>query len=358
MTSARVRAVLEAGAGYPLRASAEDPDAIRLSANENRLGAPPAAVEAIRDAAEGCWAYPEAVPQGLREAIADAVGVERDMIRLGNGSDELLDLACTAFFDPGDRVVIPTPTFSVYELVARLNGLEPAFVGLDAPSFDWPVADLRAAIESAEGAFLCRPNNPTGTALGRADLAELLEADATVVVDEAYVDFELESVAPWAASYDNLVVTRTFSKLYGLAGLRIGYAVADPARVDTLGVVRPPYSVNRPAQAAARAALDADAFVERTRRTVAEGRRRLREALEDLGFGVVPSTANFLLVSTAPVGYDAPTLVADLEAEGILIRDVSGFRGLDDRWVRITVGRPEENERLMATLADLTGTNR
>ncbi|MFP4628437.1 MAG: histidinol-phosphate transaminase [Halobacteriales archaeon] len=358
MISERVRSVIEAGSAYPLDVAAAPAEAVRLNANENPLGPPPGAVEAIRATAPDCWRYPEAVDQPLREAIAASVGVDPSRVRLTNGSDELLELVCTALFDPGDRVVIPTPTFGVYELAARLNGLEPTAVELDAPAFDWSSVDLPGALASADGAFVCRPNNPTGTGPAREAVAELLETGKPVVLDEAYVEFEGDSLAGWTTSYDNLVVARTFSKFYGLAGVRVGYAVAAPEVVETLGVVRSPYSVNRPAQAAARAALADEAYPERVRRHVRTERDRLRGALEDLGMTVVPSATNFLMASTDPLGLDAASLVADLEAEGILLRDLAGHRGLDGTWVRVTVGRASENDRFITALRELVTSNR
>ncbi|MFW6448907.1 MAG: histidinol-phosphate transaminase [Halobacteriota archaeon] len=358
MTSNRVRAVIEAGAAYPLDVASAPEDAVRLNANENPLGPPPAAVEAIRESAPSCWRYPEAVDQPLREAIAASLGVRAERVRLTNGSDELLELVCTAFFDPGDRVAIPVPTFSVYELAARLNGLEPTFVELGAPRFDWSSVDLSAALAKADGIFLCRPNNPTGTGPSREAVSELLETGKTVVLDEAYVEFADDSLVELTDECDNLVVARSFSKFYGLAGVRVGYAVAAPSRIETLGVVRSPYSVNRPAQAAARAALGAEGYPERVRQHVRSERDRLRAALGDLGLSVVPSSTNFLMASTAPLGLDAPTVVSGLESAGILIRDLTGHRGLDDTWLRVTVGRSSENDRFLTALRELVDTER
>ncbi len=358
MISERVKDVLEAGAAYPLEETATPQDALRLHANENRLGPPDSAVEAIREVAPSCGRYPPAVDNPLRRAIATTLDLEPEMVRLANGSDELLDLVGTAFFDPGDRVVIPTPTFGVYELAARLNGLTPLFFDLEPPRFAAPQPELVAACSEASGAFICRPNNPTGRAIDRDQLHAILETETTVVLDEAYVEFEGDSLVNWVDTYDNLIITRTFSKFYGLAGLRIGYAIASPDRIDTLGVVRSPYSVNRPAQAAALAAIHDDGFAERTRSMIDTERERLRSALDDLGFEVVPSSANFLLASTATHDLDGPALVSALAGEDVLIRDVSGFRGLDGSWVRITVGTPSENGRLITTLSHVLDSDR
>lgn len=356
MNSRNVEDVLEAGAAYPLHESEPDPNAISLHTNVNPFGTPPAAVDAIVESAAESWKYPAQAPRQLRGAIAEDVGLAVENVRLGNGSDQLLDLVCSAFLDPGERVVIPTPTFGVYELVVRLNGLEPAFVDITPPAFEWEVDELTEAIEDADAAFICRPNNPTGTSIDRDGLATLLETGRLIVVDEAYADFETETVADWVETYDNLIVTRTFSKLYGLAGLRIGYGLAHPKRIDTLGIVRGPYSVNRPAQAAALAALTDGKFVENTIAAIREGRERVTTALESIGFDVVPSQANFILASPMPCGVDGPALVEALADRDIIIRDVSGFRGLNEEWVRISIGRTEQNERLISAITDIIDT--
>lgn len=358
MISNRVKAVLEAGAAYPLDVGEHDPDALRLNANENRLGPPQSAIDAIRESAASSWRYPDAVNQPLRRAIADHLGLTPDMIRLGNGSDELLDVICTAFFDPGDRVVVPVPTFSVYELEARLNGLEPVFVDRSPPTFEAPGSELVAACSDAEGVFICRPNNPTGTVIAEDLLHAILETGVTVVLDEAYVEFGAESYVEWVRTYDNLIVTRTFSKFYGLAGVRIGYAVATADRIDTLGIVRSPYSVNRPAQAGALAAVRDEGYATQTRTTIRDQRARLATALRDRGIEVVDSMANFLLISPRPLGLSGSTLTTRLEEAGILIRDVSQFRGLNEDWARITVGTPSENGRLITVLDELVPTDR
>lgn len=355
MISRRVDALVEADAAYPLRSADDDREVVRLSANENPLGPPDAAVNAIAEAAADCWRYPSQAPRHLRTAIADAVGLDREYVRLGNGSDELLDLICRAFFDPGDRIVIPTPTFSVYELAARLHDLDITFVDAEPPTFAWEVSRLRTPLENAAGIFLCRPNNPTGFTLERNHLLELLDTDALVVVDEAYVDFTDDSVASWVRDNDNLLVTRSFSKLYGLAGVRIGYALANPDFVDTLGIVRPPYSVNRPAQAAALAALGDKAYVREVRRTIAAERERVAERLRELDVAVRPSDVNFLLVSPEVRGLSGSDLAELLAKRGVEIRDLAGVRGISEEWARITIGRPADNDRLLEAVTEIVG---
>lgn len=347
--------MIEAGIAYPLATSSEDEEKelVKLCSNENPYGPAPKAVEVIKQEAEEVGEYPESVSRELKEAIGEYVGVNPVRVCVGNGSDEVMDLVCKATMNPNDTVLIPIPTFSQYELASRANAMSLNFVELN--DYRWNTEDLVEGMEEAELVFIGRPNNPTGNSIDDEGLKDLLETGKMVVVDEAYGEFSDYTVVDWVQDYDNLLVLRTFSKSFGLAGLRIGYGIGDPELVRALERVRPPFSVNRLAQKAAIAALDNVDFMEETRKKIIEGRKYLRTELEELGFKTLPSDANFLMTTPTSLDMDASDLCNYLSREGILIRNLSGFRGAGSEWVRITVGKPDQNKRLINTLKKLIG---
>lgn len=354
MLSKRVREMISSGDAYPLASSYKvDREMVKMCSNENPFGASPKAVEAVKSEAENINKYPKSTSGDLKEAIADSLGVNPLQICVGNGSDELMDLSCKAFLDPGDTVLIPVPTFSQYALAAKANAMKTKSVQMK--DFRLNANELVEAMSDCEMIFLARPNNPTGRSLSEEGLRKLLDTGKMIVVDEAYGDFSGDSVVDFISDYGNLLVLKTFSKAYGLAGLRVGYGMAGKDLVEGLERVRPPFSVNRIAQKAALAALKDEEFLEKTLNTVREGRKYLTNRLEELGFKVIPSEANFLMVSPAPLGSDANELCKYLEDRGIMIRNLSGFEGVGARWVRITVGKESENKRLIEVLTKRYG---
>lgn len=355
MISERVRKMIEAGAAYPLATSSEkeEKDFIKLCSNENSRGPSPKAVEAVREGADEIGQYPESSSLELKEAISEYMGVEPFQICVGNGSDEVMDLAYKAFTDPGDKVLVPIPAFSQYELASRVNALVPKFVELK--DFKWNSKDLLEEIDDVEAVFIGRPNNPTGNSIDEKGLKKLLETGKMIIVDEAYGEFANYSVTDWIENYDNLLVLRTFSKIFGIAGLRIGYGMGNIELIEALQRVRPPFSVNRLAQKAAISALEDMDFVEESRKMILEEREKLREELEKLNFEVLPSDANFLMATPSPLGMDAADVCDYLSQKGILIRNLAGFRGAGPEWVRITIGTPEQNKRLIEALKKLGG---
>ena len=342
-------------AGRPLEALAADlglPDLVRLSANENPLGASPRVIEAIVREAPRAHLYPDAGSTELRNALASRLGIAADQIIVGNGADELIVLLGWAVLDPGDEVVVPDPSFEPYVSVSLLMGAEPRL----SPLVDYTVDlddVLRRVTERTKAIFLCSPHNPATTIVRRGPLLRFLDAlgpdPPLVVLDEAYRDFcddpDYPDGVELLARYPRIVVVRTFSKVAGLAGLRVGYAVARPEVIERLNRVRPPYNVNRLAQVAARAALDDREHMERTRRSVREEREYLAHELARLGYPSPPSHANFLLVR---VGDDAAVIRERLLRAGVLVRDGAsvGFPG----HLRISIGTREMNDRILSAL--------
>ena len=326
---------------------------IKLNTNENPYPPSPKALEALRAAAgDSLRLYPDPECTELRAAIAAAHGLSPEQVFPGNGSDEVLAFCFQAFFDPDRPVRFADITYTFYAVYASYFGLTPELVPL-AEDFTLPVADLLAP--GCGGVVLANPNAPTGLAVELADIRRILEAhrDQVVLVDEAYIDFGGASADVLVPEYDNLVVVRTLSKGHALAGLRVGYALAQPDLIAALKCVRDSinsYTVDRAAQAAAEASLrDAAYFQERTAQVV-RTRQRTALALRDMGFAVTDSQANFLFVRHPQV--PAKTLLDGLRERGILVRWFDRPRIRD--YLRITVGTDGEMDALTAALKELT----
>ena len=335
------------GAEEVARELGVDPaELIELSSNENPHGPSPAAVEAIREAADAVSAYPKASHADLTEAIADHWGVDAEQVWVSPGADGALDYLSRAMLEPDDRVLTPSPGFAYYAMSARYHHATVAEYDLSKDEDFAQTAD--AVLDAYDGeriVYLTTPHNPTGAEFSREAIRELAEsvADHTLlVVDEAYAEYsERPTSIELVDEYDNLAVTRTFSKAYGLAGLRIGYAVAPPEWGAAYAKVNTPFAASELACRAALAALDDDEHLERT----VESARWAREYLRDeLAARTWESAGNFVL---AEVG-DATAVTEAAKREGVLVRDCGSF-GLPD-CVRISCGTREETERAVEIL--------
>jgi len=322
---------------------------IKLNTNENPYPPSPRVLEALRAALDASVRlYPDPEATALRARVAQVYGIRPDHVLVGNGSDELIALLLRAVIDPGDRVAFPVPTYSLYETMVAAQG--GAAVKVPFPDdFALPegVATARARLT-----FLCNPNSPSGTLVPLPAIERLARSvDGILVVDEAYVDFSHTNALGLVGKLDNVVVLRTLSKSFSLAGLRIGLAFAVPALLAGLRVVKDSYNVNRLSQVAAEAALSdmpaMEANVARVRRT----RAALTAGLERLGFRVLPSEANFVLARRP--GEDLAPLAAALAARDILVRHFA-VPGLADAF-RISVGTDEEIGALLTALGALVG---
>ena len=328
--------------------------AVKLASNENPLGPSPRAVEAIHEIAASVHVYPDGGAARLREALAKRLCVEPDRLVFGCGGDEVLGLVAKVFLGPGDECLYAWPSFAMYPIYTASMGAESVQVPLDADLVHDLPAMARAVTERTRVVIVCNPNNPTGTSVGAAAFdafVESLPPDVVLLVDEAYGEYAVRDDFPdalgWVERRPGTVVMRTFSKIYGLAGLRIGYAVADPELAGWLERTRHPFNVSLVAEAAALAALDDRAHVERSRAVTREGVEFLTRELAALGIEVWPTDANFLLARTGPGTHDA------LLREGVIVRPLGGF-GMPDH-VRITIGTRAENERLLEALRRVRG---
>lgn len=332
-------------------------DIVKLASNENALGPSPAAVEAIRRASDSVNLYPEGSCHDLRSALASHLGVSADALVFGAGSDEIIHLLGLALLEPGDEVIQGDPTFSRYEAAAVLAQAPCVKIGLR----DWrhDMEAIRQAVTPRTRMFfIANPNNPTGSYVTRSEMDAFLGSlpDRCIVcMDEAYFEFVDAPDYPDSFRYigmgANVVVLRTFSKIHGLAGLRIGYAVARPEIVAAIEQVREPFNVNHLAQVAALAALSDAQHVSRSRDAVTSGRAKMTDALNALGLTVWPSQANFVWVDVHRSGR---TVFEALLRRGVIVRTGDAFGA--DTFLRITVGTPEQNDRLIEALKGVLAT--
>jgi histidinol-phosphate aminotransferase len=333
---------------------------LKLASNENPLGPPPGAVAAARAAAAELGWYPDGSAWALKQAIARRLAVDPAQVTVGNGSNDVLVLLAEAFLAPGLEAVYSEYAFLLYGLIIGASGatarVAPALPAGQPGELGHDLAAMRERVgPSTRIVFIANPNNPTGTWLTATALrgfVESLPPEVLVVVDEAYCEYvstpDYPDCSRWLAEFPNLVVTRTFSKAYGLAGLRIGYALSHPDVAELLNRIRQPFNVSLPGQRAAIAALADDDHLRRSRELNDHGLEQLANGLRELGFRPLPSLGNFLLVE---VGDCAGTLYQGLLRQGVIVRPVANY-GLP-RHLRITTGLPEQNRRLLDALAQL-----
>ncbi|MFN3286129.1 MAG: histidinol-phosphate transaminase [bacterium] len=343
--------------GRRAAAPVEGSPQVHLASNENPLGPSPLALEALARASSQWARYPDDECTDLREALAARLGVPTECLAVGAGSSGLLKLLAEAYLEPGRSVVYAWPSFPMYRIVARLQEAQEVPVPLDGHGRH-DLARMAEAARRASLVVMCNPNNPTGTYVSGAELAAFLDrmpGDALVVLDEAYAEFARAAATDypdgvrWVREGRRVAVLRSFSKVYGLAGLRVGYLVAPPEVVEAVGRVREPFQVSAPAQAAALAALADEAHVGRTLQVVAEGRQRLQQLAEQLRLPSYPSVANFVWLD---VGLPAEQVAAELLRRGVLVRP--GPSGTT--WVRVSVGTSEELSRFEGALRQVLAT--
>jgi histidinol-phosphate aminotransferase len=327
---------------------------VKLASNENPLGPPPKAVEILKENAGEVSVYPDNDARELRSEIADYTGLDEKNIIVGNGSDEVLELTVKLFLDKGDEAIIPIPTFSVYNSLVKIYAGKPVYVPLD-DGFNFNVDKIIENIsKKTKLVFICSPNNPSGSVLSEDGLLKILEEDVVVVLDEAYAEFSDVSNIGKVSDYENLIVTRTFSKAFGLAGLRIGYGAADDRIIDYMFRVKTPFSVNLLAQKAAIAALKDREHLKKTVELVRRERDNLISMLGKLPkIAVYPSQANFVLINMRESGMSSRKIVDALLRKGVIVRDCSSFYGMDEYHIRVSIGKPEENKRFFEAFSAL-----
>jgi len=329
----------------------------RLSANESPWGPFPEVVEAMKAALDGLNRYPDGACNELRALLAEQLGVDAESLVFGNGSCELLMLLGQILMGPGRHAVIPHPSFVMYRAIALAQGAP--FTAVDLPGLDYDLeAMVRAVREDTSVLIVCNPNNPTGSHVGAEELLSLLRripGNVAIVLDEAYREFvtpakQIDTVA-WLEGFPNLILLRTFSKIFGLAGLRVGYGIAAPEIVQALDKVRQPFNVDSLAQVAATTSLRLPARLEERRRMVAAERTRMEKRLAALGVAFHRGEANFVLVDVTGLGVPGPEAAQALLERGVLTR--SGYAMGCPGWIRVTIGEAEENDMFLAVLSEL-----
>jgi histidinol-phosphate aminotransferase len=332
-------------------------NAIKLASNENPLGPSPLAVAAAQAVLQDIARYPEGGGHMLAQRLAEKHALDRECITLGNGSNDVLDLIARVFLTPEHSAVYAEYAFAVYPIVVLAAGAQarvaPAHDGSRGPAYGHDLAAMLEMVDhTTRVVFIANPNNPTGTWLAESELEDFigsLPAHVMVVVDEAYFEYVSHATYPdtsrWLERFPNLIVTRTFSKAYGLAGLRVGYALSHPAVANLLNRVRHPFNVNMAAQAAALAALDDNEHLDRSIRYNHEGMFQLLTGAARLGLDAIESAGNFLTVDT---GRSALEVYNALLQEGVIVRPVANY-GMPNH-LRVTIGRTDENARFLAAL--------
>lgn len=314
---------------------------VRLDTNTNVLGSNPAAAEYLRTHTWDLNGYPDTYSGSLRSALGELYGLDPDTIIAGNGSDEMLDVIFKTFTNWGDNTAVPFPSYSLYDYFVKSNGGKAIMVDL-TDDFQLDVDSMVRT--GAKVTIVPSPNNPTGNSFRQKDLEDLIARfDGIVVVDEAYAEYSGEGMIGKVAEFDNLVVTRTFSKAYAMAALRVGYMASNPKLAEMMMCVKIPYSLNAVSEGAAVAAVRDQDFIRRSVDLVTEQRPKLIAGLEKLGFEVFPSDSNFVL-ARSPI--DHKVLVDGLRERNVLIRDF-GAKRRTENCVRPTVGTAELNALLL-----------
>jgi len=330
-------------------------EVIKIASNENPLGPSPKAIEAVRKSLSSVNRYPDSNGFYLKKKLAKFFNLKPLNIALGNGSDELIEIIIKAFVEDDEHVITADSTFLEYKIISSVKNR--AVVTVPLRYFKYDLGAIKGKInERTKLVFIANPNNPTGTYVTKYEMEEFfkgLPEGFLVVLDEAYDAFVDVDDFPNSLSYikrRNVLVLKTFSKAYGLAGLRIGYALGNPELISYLERARQPFNVNSFAQAAAAAALDDKKFFNKTRRLILDGKKYLYESLGQLGIAYIPSVANFILID---VNRDCVSVFKEMLNDGVIVRDMRQY-GLKN-FIRVTIGTKKENERFIKVLRKVLG---
>ncbi len=328
---------------------------IKLASNENPFGPSPKALAAIQEAAKQLHLYPDGNAFYFKQKLAAKLEVEPANVILGNGSNEIIEFLGHALLGPGDEIVVSEYCFAIYPIVAKMLGASVIVVPAKNHGHDLR-AMFKAITPRTKAVFVANPNNPTGTLASNEEVMELVNGvpdHAVLVMDEAYIEF-LEKPLDLVPTIkrgekQNLILMRTFSKIYGLAGTRVGYGIAHPDFISALEKIRQPFNINSLAQAGGLAALDDVDHVRRTRENNFVGKNFLEKELAEMGLETVPTFANFILVRAG----DGQRVFEQLQKQGVIVRPMGGYKLPE--YIRISIGTPEENARCVATLKKILG---
>lgn len=334
-------------------------DIIKLGSNENPAGASPEAIESVKKEADLMAQYPESNLEDLKVKIANHAGVKASNIIVGgDGADEILDVLGKTLIDPGDEFIVPIPSYMYYEFTLKIQGGVPAYAKWNVEENKLDVNSVIDAItDKTKIIFLCTPNNPTGGLISKEDIKKVLEStDALVVVDEAYFEFSDVNNVDLLADYNNVLILRTFSKVLGLAGMRIGYAISNPEFIEYMHRVKPVFSLTKLSYVAALATLGNGEYIKKSTEISIQSREFLNDNMSKFDkLTVYDSKANYILVDVRKTGMNSTEFAQELLKKGVIVRDCKSFKGLDDYWIRVSVGTLEEDKRFIKILQSIIG---
>ncbi len=330
---------------------------IRMGSNENPLGPSPKAIESLKKNLNQINTYPESNIDDLKIKIASYAGVSPEEVVVGgDGADEILDVLAKTLIEPGDEYIIHPPSYMYYEYTFNVYGALPVYARWDIGKNR---LDLNSVLESisprTKVIFLCTPNNPTGGLIDKNDIKTILEStDALVVVDEAYWEFSEVNNIELLEEYENLFILRTFSKVMGLAGMRIGYGIGHREFIEYMHRVKPVFSLIKLSYIAASATLDDSEYIKQSTKLSIESREFLYDEMSKIpSIKVFESLSNYLLVDIRNTGMNSKEISEELMKKGIIVRDCSSFRGLDEYYIRVSVATPKENEKFIKVLKNI-----
>ena len=332
---------------------------IKLGSNENPIGPSKKVVEAIKGNLHLISQYPETNLEELKEKLALYSGVDSSNIIIGgDGADEILDVLGKTLIEPGDEFIVPLPSYMYYEFTLKIHGGVPVYAKWDMEKNKLDVDSIISSLsEKTKIIFLCTPNNPSGTLIDKEDIKRVLEStDALIVADEAYFEFSEVNNVDLLKDYDNLLLLRTFSKVFGLSGMRIGYAISNPEFIEYMHRVKPVFSLTKLSYVAASAVLDDEEYIKKSIEIGIQSREFLYENMSKFDkLEVYPSKSNYLLVGVKKTGMTSSEFAEELLKRGVIVRDCASFKGLDEYWIRVSVGTMEEDARFIEILEELIG---
>ena len=333
-------------------------DIIKLGSNENPWGPSPKAMEAIKDEIESINRYPESQLHELVAEIAQYSDVEDSQVIIGgDGADEIIDVLAKTFIDDGDEFIVPLPSYMYYEYLLKQYGAVPVYARWDLDENKLDVDSIFEAIsDKTKMIFLCSPNNPTGTLIDKGVLMDIASKnpEVLIVVDEAYFEYSEVTNKDLINDFDNIFIIRTMSKVLGLAGMRIGYGLACAEIIEYMHRIKPVFSLTRLSFVAALNTFRDKAYIEESIRKGIESRQYLYDEVSKIdGLNVFPSKSNFMLINVKETGFTATELALELMKKGIIVRDCTSFKGLDEYWIRISICTLEEDKKFIEILKEV-----
>ncbi len=333
-------------------------DIIKLGSNENPWGPSPKAMEAIKDEIKSINRYPESQLHELVAEIASYSGVEDSQVIIGgDGADEVIDVLAKTFIDEGDEFIVPLPSYMYYEYLLKQYGANPVYARWDLEENKLDAESIFDAVsDKTKMMFLCSPNNPTGTLIDKEVLIEIASKnpDVLIVIDEAYFEYSEVTNKDLINDFDNIFIIRTMSKVLGLAGMRIGYGLACEEIIEYMHRIKPVFSLTRLSFVAALNTFRDKAYIEDSIKKGIESRQYLYDEVSKIeGLKVFPSKSNFMLINVKDTGFTASELALELMKKGIIVRDCTSFKGLDEYWIRISICTLDEDRKFIEILKEV-----